>query len=221
MQRKTEFAEGEYYHLYNRGVEKRDIFLDTRDYNRFQALLYLSNDSDRTHTQNAFANGHTQEQIFSLERETPLVAIGAYCLMPNHFHLLVKEIREGGISLFMKKLGTAYAMYFNARRSRTGSLFEGPFRSVHQSEDRQLRYLFAYIHLNPAKLIDPGWKEGKIKDTKRLRDYLTNYSFSSYPDYLGKGRPQKSIVSRGEFPDYFPTITDVSSMIEEWLEEGE
>ena len=91
--------------------------------------------------------------------------------MPNHFHILVKEKIENGISKFMGKLTTGYSMYFNKRYDRTGSLFQGVFKSVHADSDEYLKYLFAYIHLNPIKLINPEWKENGIKDKNRANAF--------------------------------------------------
>src|SRR3989338_5483185 len=100
--------------------------------------------------------------------------------MPNHFHLLLKEIEMGGISQFMGKLSTAYSMYFNKKYERTGSLFEGRFKSSRIANDNYLHYLFAYIHLNPIKLIEPMWKEKGINDFARAKEFLGRYNYSSY-----------------------------------------
>jgi len=151
MSRILPFSTGEYYHIYNRGTEKRDIFLDKADYLRFIVLLYISNNIEAVHISNLREQGKFLRDIINLERKETLVDIGTYCLMPNHFHLLIKEKRAGGISEFMKKISTGYSMYFNKRYERTGRLFEGTFKSVHADSDEYLKYLFAYIHLNPIK----------------------------------------------------------------------
>src|SRR3989344_6748269 len=120
-QRDVPFAWGEWYHCYNRGVEKRITFEDTRDYHRFLELLYLANDEMplRREDVGELALG----DVLLTPRGKRLVAIGAFCLMPNHFHLVLKEIVEGGITSFMRKMGTAYTLYFNARHGRGGNLF--------------------------------------------------------------------------------------------------
>ena len=167
MTRKTILAPEEYYHIYNRGVDKRVIFLDTADHQYFLALLYLSN-SRKSFIVSNIAKTHPREEFFDVDREDHLVAIGAYCLMPNHFHILIKENVEGGTSLFMQKLSTAYTMYFNAKYERTGALFQGTFKAKHIDNDRYLKYLYAYIHLNPAKMVDDGWKNRKITNKKKV-----------------------------------------------------
>src|SRR3989344_6304412 len=114
MDRKTPFAKGEYYHIYSRGVEKRKIFLNTKEYNRFVALLYVMNQNVPFRMDNFLRNNpNNLKNIFKEKREKALVSILGYCLMPNHFHLILYEHTEGGISKFMGKLLTAYSMYFN------------------------------------------------------------------------------------------------------------
>src|SRR3989338_8322180 len=171
MSRNLEFSIDEYYHLYNRGVEKRVIFEDKNDYSRFVGLLYACN-SEVSFNARELNKGETfaETVLREADREEPLVSIGAYSLMPNHFHLLVKEIKEGGISAFMQKLSTAYTMYFNKKRSRSGVLFQGVFKSQHINSDEYLKYLFSYIHLNPIKLVESGWKDFGIKNKKRAED---------------------------------------------------
>ena len=212
MQRKITFSEGEYYHIYNRGVEKRDIFSEPKDWRRFHRMLYVANGTKPVVYKTI--QGYPLDKI---ERGEQLVAIGAYCLMPNHFHLLVKEISEGGISKFMEKLGTGYSMYFNKKYKRTGFLFQGNFKAEHVDSDEYLKYLFAYIHLNPVKLIEPTWKETGIREKKKAEEYLGRYLHSSYSDYMGKDREEKMILTKKEFPGYFTDPRDFSEYISDWL----
>jgi len=214
MSRNITIAPGEFYHLYNRGTEKRNIFSTQRDYDRFVSMLYISNGSTPVHLQ---IQGLTLNELFSVERGEPLVDIGAYCLMPNHFHLLVRENKEGGVGKFMQKLTTGYTMYFNKRHERTGSLFQGTYKSTHADEDRYLSYLISYIHLNPVKLIEPKWKETGIADRKRSKMHLEQYDYSSYLDYLGRERAENAIINKEAFPEYFETPSDFKKCIEEWL----
>ncbi len=208
--RNEPFAQDEFYHLYNRGIEKRVIFLDKEDYEHFGRLLYLCNTTRSITLRNVGEDFDRGEQI---------VAIGAYCLMPNHFHLLIKEITEKGVSIFMKKLLTAYSMYFNKKYERTGHLFEGVFKSKHLSTDIYLKYMYAYIHLNPAKLIDPKWKEKRSKSTKELLGYSMAYPYSSVQEYLGSDKKiyRKEIISAKNFPGYFLKVKDHVSELFEWL----
>ncbi len=150
--------------------------------------------------------------------EKNLISIGAYCLMPNHFHVLVRVSEHGDVSLFMQKLLTAYTMYFNARNGRKGHLFESSFLTKHVTDDRYLKYLFSYIHLNPAKHI--AVSVGAF-DRKLVAKHLSLYEFSSLADYVGTERSQRCILQKECFPNYFSQQSDRLAYIFDWLEEGE
>ncbi len=148
MQNRTKpFMPGEMYHLFTRGVEKRKVFLDNRDRERFISLL--------THCLPIEAlPSFSFMQRLGRKAEVPkegraLVDILCYCLMENHFHLLVKENSDGGISAYIHRLLTSYSRYFNIKYKRSGSLFVHPFKSVHIEDDNQLLHESRYIHLNP------------------------------------------------------------------------
>lgn len=210
--RTTKFAEGEYYHLYNRGVDKRVTFNTKEDHQRFQTYLYILNDA---HNGRAASILQTKmRDPYAERRIEPLVAIGAYCLMPNHFHILATPIAENGISRFMHKLQTAYTLYFNEKTSRTGSLFQGPFKSVHVDSDSYLKYLYAYIHLNPARLLTQEWKAASAEELRSLGTKILAYPYSSAGEYnLGK----HVITSPGAFPKYFQKTRDMSCHLQFWL----
>ena len=213
--RTVNLVQGEYYHIYNRGNSKQKIFHDKEDYLRFISLLYISNTSESFNFYNL--NRDTNFNIYEMERINLLVGIGAYCLMPNHFHILITEKVEGGISKFMQKLSTAYSMYYNKKHERTGGLFEGKFKSQHADTDHHLRYLFSYIHLNPIKIIQKDWKEKGIKNKKEIVNYLSKYPYSSYLDFIGEKRIQKKILNIEEFPKYFSNKNSFIKEIFEWL----
>ena len=206
--------------MYNRGTEKRKIFQTPTDHERFLALLYLCNGTKDVHIADLLPRGRTSwnlAELLSSEREESLVDLCAYCLMPNHFHLLVREHTEKGISRFMQKLSTAYTMYFNTRYARTGALFQGKYRAEHAEEDRYLKYLLSYIHLNPIKLVEPKWKENGIANRKRSQAYLENYRWSSFLDYCGEERVESRLVALGALPKYFDTPEDFKATVTEWL----
>jgi len=213
MTRKTTLAPNEFYHIYNRGTEKIKTFHNKNDYRRFMALLYLCN-SELPVTANF--RGLTSE-IFRAERGETLVEICAYCLMPNHFHLILKEKEDGGISKFMQKLTTGYTMYFNKYHERSGSLFQGTFRAVHCDNDEYLRYLISYVHLNPIKIIDPKWKENGIQNKNRAEKFLDNYEYSSFVDYCKQDRIEKAIILFDILPGYSETPISFRKSITEWL----
>lgn len=209
--RKIDFTLGEYYHLYNRGNGKQKIFHDKEDYQHFIFLLYILN-TDK----NIELRKLKEDSVENLNNEK-IVSIGAYVLMPNHFHILITEKVGKGISRFMQKVSTAYVMYYNKKYNRSGSLFEGKFKSQHLNTDSYLKYVFSYIHLNPVKLVNKTWKEKGVKDKKHTLDYLESYEYSSYLDYLGKNRWQNNILNRKDFPEYFPVPKTFSKEIFAWL----
>lgn len=217
MDRKLSFSSGEYYHIYNRGTDKRIIYSDHDDYKRFLILLYLCNSILPVKIKEQFPQGVALGELRDFDRGETLVDIGAYCLMPNHFHILIKEKNEGGITKFIGKLATGYSMYFNNKYERTGKLFEGVFKATHANADEYLKYLFSYIHLNPIKIIDPKWKEDGITDHIKTKKYLNNYQYSSYLDYLGNNRVEGMIINKKTFPDYFESFKDFDCFINQWL----
>ena len=115
MNRPHKFTTGEYYHIYNRGTDKREIFLDNHDYHRFMILLYLCNNSKALDLQKLFREGRSFTELFEMENKNPLVAIGTWVIMPNHFHILIKELTDNGTTTFMRKVMTGYSMYFNKK----------------------------------------------------------------------------------------------------------
>ncbi|MCR4279238.1 MAG: transposase, partial [Candidatus Zambryskibacteria bacterium] len=181
-------------------------------------LLYLCNSDKAIHRSDLIKKSFLE--LMTTKRGNQLVEIGAYCLMPNHFHLLLRECGEGGISLFMQKLSTAYTMYFNKKYERTGALFQGRFKAEHLYNDNYLKYIFSYIHLNPISLLDKNWKEHKLKDKSKANKYLDSYSFSSYLDYANENSriPEGNILNKSEFPKYFLTSEDFRSNIQEWID---
>lgn len=217
MTRKITISSGEVYHIYNRGTDKRLIFQDLLDYDRFIKLLFFSN-SRSPLTFRKLRIGETYAENVDKRGDT-LVDIGAYCLMPNHFHLLIKAKSDRDVSAFMQKLCTSYAMYFNTKYGRSGTLFQGVFRAEHADSDEYLKYLFAYIHLNPLKMIDPTWKEAGLSDYNKALEFLSLYQFSSHLDYT-QSRDQSHILNRFAFPDYFSqnqSFTDYIAYVQEWL----
>ncbi len=207
------FAHEEFYHTYNRGTEKRVIFKDHTDHIRFSELLYLANTSLRINVRDI---RKTYDSVFDFDRGEPLVHIGAYCLMPNHFHILLTPAVEGGVQTFMLKLSTAYSMYFNKRYDRNGTLFQGRFKSQHVDSDEYLKYLFAYIHLNPVKLIQSDWKEAGIQNLEKTKAYLSQYEYSSLREYLGITE-KNGIIDSEKFPAYFINRKEVDNELMSWL----
>lgn len=167
------YVENAHYHIYNRGVDKRQIFGDTQDYKVFLHLLkyYLSPSIQ------GLSHPSSEGSCYSVKRPRPLTNLSnkvnllAYCLMPNHFHLLIKQISKDGMQKLMLKLSTTYSMYFNKRYGRVGHLFQGNYKAILVKTDNYLMHLSRYIHLNPTSLTGVA---------------PVNYPYSSYSYYLGK-----------------------------------
>lgn len=225
-QRKIPLVPGEYFHIYNRGNSKQKIFLDNKDKDRFVKLLYLSNSTKNINFRDDIIDAKLD--VWHFERGESLVSIGAWVLMPNHFHLyLISPIpgigekdsknKTNNITKFMNKLSVSYVKYFNQKHERTGSLFEGPFKAKLVKNDNQAKYLFSYIHLNPVKLIQKDWKEKGIKNKEEALRFLGEYKYSSYLDYLKTNRIEELILDRKSFIDYFLTKERFQKEIFEWL----
>ena len=219
MNRKITFSPDEYYHIYSRGVDKRLIFMDDNDRLRFLILLLTANWEEAFHLSDLSNwQGATLTEINEKNVGESLVDIGAYCLMPNHFHILIRE-KENNIPKFMAKLLTSYSMYFNIKYERKGKLFESHFQAQHVDDDEYLRYLFAYIHLNPVKVTDPeNWENKIIPNATIAKKFLNNYRFSSYLHYLGEAREEDVILNPSVFPDYFQTNRVFLEFINDWME---
>lgn len=216
MLRRQPLVVGETYHVYNRGAHKQSIFTNKEDYDRFSLLLYLSNSKKPVYLRELLEKyrGRSSADIFLGEKGGDrLVEVLSYCLMPNHFHLIVRQKEENGISIFMKKLATAYSMYFNTKYGHSGTLFQGRFKSSHVGTESYFRYIFAYVHLNPLDIFQPDWKEIGIKDVGRTRDFLTNYPYTSLSDYPESSRPQRAILATEDIPDFLKTHNDMEELL--------
>lgn len=181
---KPQFVSNEIYHIYNRGVEKRKIFLKDEDYFRFIHDLFEFNDIAPAGKFFKFG-GSTSDNTKPRKRDL-LVEILSFCLMPNHIHLLLRQLKDKGVVKFMHKLGTGYTMYFNGKNERVGPLFQGRFKAVLIDEELHFYYLPYYIHVNPLKLIMPKWENRGINNYKKVNQFLNSYRWSSHLDYIGK-----------------------------------
>jgi len=169
--RKEELVENEYYHVYNRGVEKRDVFLCNRDYLRFLESIKEFNDTKPVYSLYLQSELKRRGVLDVGRLRNPLVEIICYCLNPNHFHFILKQVEKNGISEFMKRLGGGYTKYFNYHYKRSGVLFQGKFKSVRIRTNAHLLYLSAYVNRNyfiHSYGDDSNWKFSSLSDyTKR------------------------------------------------------
>lgn len=208
-------------HIYNRGVEKREIFLNDRDRLRFIYSLALFNNNESTPNNGYFFDTKSLTESIEVRLRyagKKLVKILAFTLMPNHFHLMVEETLENGITEFMRKLGTGYTNYFNKKYERVGPLFQGKFKSILLTEERHFMYLPYYIHLNPLDILESGWKDKGIKDFEKAINFLATYRWSSHADYLGK-RNFQYLLDTKLLNEVFETPERYRHGIIEWLKE--
>lgn len=187
--RKVPLENEEYYHIFNRGVDKREVFLDNADYWRFLFSLRLMNDK-KNGTMIAWRDykkanpNKTLEQFFltlNVRKRDSLVEIIAYCLNPNHYHIILKQIEDRGIEVFMQKVGNGYTKYFNKKNNRSGVLFQGRFKSSHIDANEYLLYLSAYVNCNS--------QVHKIAPAEK-------YFWSSFGEYVSEKRKHPVILEK-------------------------
>lgn len=222
------------YHVFNRGTEKREIFLDSSDYVRFIHNLFAFNDSNPQPPANARFRvrnpKHIPENQITLCLVTKRLNIGKqrkilvnilnFVLMPNHFHLLLQQETDYGIQRFMHKIEMGYGRHFNEKYKRTGRLFQGTYKAVAVEHDRQLLHLPYYIHLNPLDLKYPGWRKNELPNHKNAMKFLETYRWSSYLDYTGtKNFP--SVTERGFLSKFLGGAKQHKKDIQKWLKERE
>lgn len=206
----------EIYHVLNHGIDDRKLFRDSRDYARFVHDLYEFNDTapakEFTRRDSRDANvGHPMSYI-----RKRLVKIHGWCLMEDHYHLLISELIGGGLTKFMRKVNVGYAKYYNERYGRHGHLFQNKTKKILIENEAHFLYILHYLHLNPLDYLKGAtkWRErdkGTIKNTKEALAYLDEYRWSSYLDYCGK-KNFPSILTKdlfgNAFEDYNKTIKD-------------
>lgn len=185
----------EIYHVYNRGTEKRVIFLDSEDYERFIDSMMSFNAPGQSGSwcrdRQRRKDRNTRQEVglhAPPSRRNQLVEILAYTLMPNHFHLMLRQWAENGISQFMQKVGTGYTNYFNTRYDRSGVLFQGKYKYVHIEHSAHFALLPLYIHANPIghRRMDTGGKQYASKESiaKQVAS-LDHYLWSSHRFFSG------------------------------------
>lgn len=199
--RSAQFANGEFYHLFNRGSDKRDIFLQPRDYERFRKTFYYYQFIGPKIRFSKFTK--SELNTFKPSQEKKLVDIVCFCLMPNHFHFLVRQVMDKGASIFMSQLSNSYTKYFNTKYPRVGSLFQGTFKAVHVNTDEQLLHLSRYIHLNPIV-------SGLAKD-------LSTFKWSSFSEYASG---KEILCSISTVLNFFPSSIKYKEFLEDQINYG-
>ena len=199
--RSVPLVNGEFYHTYNRGNDKRNIFTQAWDYKRFQKTFYYYQFLGPKPSFSKFSK--SELNLFRPDQNQKIVDIICYCLMSNHFHFLLKQLRDNGISTFLSQISNSYTKYFNTKYNRVGGLLQGTFKSVLVESDEQLIHTSRYIHLNPVV-------SGLTKD-------LNSYQWSSNPEYFGgKG----IICSLKEILDFFSSSKKYQEFVDAQIDYG-
>ena len=214
-----EFEVGGIYHIIQRGVEKRKIFLKDQDYSRFIFGLEFFNQVNPINLWDFLAKVGTVPtlaiQVERARKGSSLVELLAFALMPNHYLLLVREIQRGGISLFMRKMG-GYSTYFNKQYERVGPLFQSRYKAVPIKTTEQLQTVFVYVHTNPVELRESEWKNLYVRDRENAIQWLRSYRWSSYHDYTGTENFPFA-TQRNFFLDFFAGAEGCREAVESWI----
>lgn len=205
MLRVTPLVNEQYYHIFNRGNEKRDIFTQNRDFKRFLRTFFYYQFTSNKKSLSKLTKQEF-ESIYFLNGEKK-VEIICYVLMPNHFHFLLKQLKDGGISSFISKFCNSYSKYFNTKYRRVGSLFQARFKAVLIESDEQLMHVSRYIHLNPV--VSGIVKKPEVYQWSSYSEYISGINFFSSPqDVLGL------FASKEEYKEFVEAQIDYGTTLE-------
>ncbi len=207
--RKEPIVTGEYYHVFSRGVDRRATYRNDSDRERFLWGMIAFNDVRKRDVR------LSRYRSTPTRNTSPLVQILCYAFMPNHYHFLLKQIVDGGIALFMQRLGAGYTSYFNRQNGRTGCLWESEYKAVRIETDAQLLHVSRYIHLNPLKLFFPDWKTCGVQSWEAANAALVSYTWSSYRHFLGFER--NNAVNAQLLFDMFEGSRDYQRFLQSWV----
>ena len=211
----------DYYHVVVRAVGDTVVFEEESDFYRGIFSIYEFNNAKpvriwlRRQQRKKEKDIATSDVAISLDGRDKFVDVLAFSFMPNHLHLILKQLKDNGITEFMKKVNGGYAKYFNEKYKRMGHLFN-KFRAVHIKDDDQLRNVFLYVHANLISLIEPGWKEKGIKNPDKVITFLENNKRHSYMDYIGK-QNFASVTQRDFFLEFMGGPEGCKDGIDGWI----
>ena len=210
----------EIYHVISRTVGDTVVFDDEKDFFRGIFCIYEFNNCNTVNIWKRRKERAVEKKVLgrtspTLQERDMFVEVLAFSFMPNHLHLLLRQIKNDGITKFMQKVGTGFAAYFNKKYNRKGHLFN-KFRAVHIKNDDQLKHAFTYVHTNLISLIEPGWKEKGVKNPKKVKEFLENNRRHSYPDYLGK-KNFPSVTNRDFLLETMGGIEGCKTYVDSWI----
>ena len=211
---------GEIYHVVSRTVGDTAVFEAEKDFYRGIFSIYEFNNDKTVNIWLRRRDRATEKKVLgrtslTQQNRDVFVEVLAFSFMPNHMHLILKQLKENGISKFMQKVGTGYANYFNEKYKRQGHLFN-KFRAVHIKDDNQLKTAFVYVHTNLISMVEPSWKEKGIENPNKIIDFLENNKRHSYMDYLDK-KNFPSVTQRDFLSEIMGGAEGCKTYVDAWI----
>ena len=210
----------EIYHVVSRSVGNTTVFDAEEDFYRGIFSIYEFNNDNRVNIwerrrERAIEKKKLGPTSLTQKNRDMFVEVLAFSFMPNHLHLILRQLKDDGISKFMQKFGTGYANYFNEKHKRQGHLFN-KFRAVHIKDDNQLKTAFVYVHTNLISMVEPGWKEKGIENPNKVIDFLENNKRHSYMDYLDK-KNFPSVTQRDFLSETMGGAEGCKTYVDAWI----
>lgn len=222
--RKVKFVRGEYYHIYSRTILNAPEFKNYQNADKLFKTFLLANSTNSGRAFDYLRNDRSPklEKAIEIAKEGKrLVGILCYVIMPDHYHLLIKELKDSGITNFIRKCNISIAKYINIKNNRRGTLFESRFQSKHIDSNEYLLHLSVYIHLNPLDFISGrDWRENKLKDWPSIKNKLIRYPWSSLRSFLDEGNENPIISGEEIILKQFSNRNEYGLFLREWAEEG-
>jgi len=226
-ERKDIFLNDEIYHITARRIGEDLLFKDEKDYYRGVFSIFEFNNLNSVEIRKRRAeraqwkkksSGSPTSASLEPDKRDKLVEILAFCFMPNHIHLLLRQTKNDGISKFMQKCCGGYARYFKEKYKELGKgyFFQNRFNATHIESENQLKTAFVYIHTNPIALIEPGWKENGVTNSEKVIKFLENYKWSSYQDYIGKEN-FPSVTQKEFLLEVMEKVQGCRNSLEDWV----
>lgn len=221
--RKVQFVPGQYYHIYSRTILNSPEFKDSRQAERLAQSFLISNSTKSTQAFQFLRNNKDapiEETLKIVKEGEKLVDVLCYSIMPDHYHLLIRELKENGISNFIRKCNISIAKYVNIKNDRRGTLFESRFNAKHINTNEYLIHLSLYIHLNPLDILSGrDWRTHKLKDWPTEKEKLLNYPWSSLKAFLDKNHNDLIISGTDIILSQFDNNKDYELFLQEWSED--
>ncbi|OGZ32142.1 MAG: hypothetical protein A3H02_03195 [Candidatus Niyogibacteria bacterium RIFCSPLOWO2_12_FULL_41_13] len=222
--RKVKFVPGEYYHIFSRTIFNIPEFKENRNIKRLTQAFLAANSKESDKIFQILRNNENisiEKIIKIVNQREKLVDILCYVVMPDHYHLLLKERRKNGITEFVRKCNISIAKYINIKKERKGSLFESRFNSKHIDDNKYLLHLSLYIHLNPLDfLVNKNWRNHKLRDWSDAKRKLLNYPWSSLKSFLDKNNKDPIITGTDIILEQFPNANDYEFFLKDWSGES-